>query len=106
MLDAYSRECIGWKLSKRIDAHLAHDALEVALATRDLRPMLLHHSDCGVQGVSMDYMQRLQGIGAKVSMLAVGSPYGSAKVESFFKTLKWENLYLKEYQSFRVWTIG
>jgi hypothetical protein len=38
ILDAYSRRCIGWHLSKRIDTHLALGALEEALAPRDLKP--------------------------------------------------------------------
>lgn len=47
ILDAYSRKCVGWKLSKRIDGQLALDALEAALATREVRPGLIHHSDRG-----------------------------------------------------------
>jgi len=100
VLDAYSRKCVGWKLSKRIDAQLALDALEDALATRDVSPGLIHHSDRGVQYASAVYVQRLQSIGAKVSMSAVGNPYDNAKAESFFKTLKSEEVYLKEYHSF------
>jgi len=100
VLDAYSRKCVGWKLSKRIDAQLAVDALDMALASRDVSPGLVHHSDRGVQYASTAYVQRLQGIGAKVSMSAVGNPYDNAKAESFFKTLKSEEVYLKEYHSF------
>ena len=44
LLDAYSRKCVGWNLSKRIDTHLALGALEKALATREVRPGLIHHS--------------------------------------------------------------
>ena len=42
ILDAYSRKCIGWKLSRRIDTQLALDALEMALVTRQMRPGLIH----------------------------------------------------------------
>ena len=49
LLDAYSRKCVGWNLSKRIDTHLALGALEQALATREVRPGLIRHSDRGVQ---------------------------------------------------------
>ena len=100
VLDAYSRKCVGWKLSKRIDAQLALDALEAALATRDISPGLIHHSDRGVQYASVAYVQRLQSVEAKVSMSAVGNPYDNAKAESFFKTLKSEEVSLKEYHSF------
>ncbi len=100
VLDAYSRKCVGWKLSKRIDAHLALDALDTALAAREVSPGLIHHSDRGVQYASTMYVQRLQSIGARVSMSAIGNPYDNAKAESFFKTLKVEEVYLKQYQSF------
>ena len=100
VLDAYSRKCVGWKVSKRIDAQLALDALDMALATRDVSPGLIHHSDRGVQYASTAYVQRLESIGARVSMSAVGNPYDNAKAESFFKTVKVEEVYLKQYQSF------
>lgn len=100
VLDAYSRKCVGWKLSKRIDAQLTVEALEMALASREVSPGLIHHSDRGVQYANTAYVQRLESIGARVSMSAVGNPYDNAKAESFFKTLKTEEVYLKQYQSF------
>ena len=87
-------------MSKRIDAQLAIDALDRALTAREVSPGLIHHSDRGVQYASTAYVQRLQSIGARVSMSAVGNPYDNAKAESFFKTLKIEEVYLKQYQSF------
>lgn len=45
-------------------------------------------------------MEQLELIGAQISMSAVGNPYDNAKAESFFKTLKMEEVYLKEYESF------
>ena len=100
VLDAYSRKCVGWKVSKRIDTQLTMDALDMALATREVCPGLIHHSDRGVQYANTAYVQRLESIGARVSMSAVGNPYDNAKAESFFKTLKTEEVYLKQYQSF------
>jgi len=100
LLDAYSRKCICWHLSKRIDTQLALGALDKALATRDVRPGLIHHSDRGVQYASTAYVERLLSVQAKISMSAVGNPYDNAKAESFFKTLKQEEVYLKQYQTF------
>jgi len=57
-------------------------------------------SDRGVQYASHEYIEQLQAIGAHSSMSAVGNPYDNAKAESFFKTLKQEEVYLKEYNSF------
>src|SRR6266536_6633026 len=59
LLDAYSRKCVGWNLSKRIDTQLALGALEKALTTRDVRPGLIHHSDRGVKSASTAYVERL-----------------------------------------------
>jgi putative transposase len=100
ILDAYSRRCIGWNLSTRIDTNLALGALEEALATRDVKPGLIHHSDRGVQYASYAYTERLLSVGMHISMSAKGNAYDNAKAESFFKTLKQEEVYLKQYQTF------
>ncbi|HLX58625.1 MAG TPA: IS3 family transposase [Ktedonobacteraceae bacterium] len=99
ILDAYSRKCIGWKLSRRIDTQLALDALEMACSMRQLRPGLIHHSDRGVQYASAAYVDRLLSLQARISMSAKGNPYDNAKAESFFKTLKYEEVYLNQYQT-------
>lgn len=100
LLDAYSRRCVGWKLSRQIDTQLTLDALEMALTQRRPAPGLIHHSDRGVQYASLAYVARLEQAGARVSMSAKGNPYDNAKAESFFKTLKREEVYLQEYRTF------
>ena len=50
ILDAYSRRCVGWHLSRFIDTSLTLWALEMAFATRRPGSGLIHHSDQGVQG--------------------------------------------------------
>lgn len=100
ILDAYSRRCVGWALSRGIDTDLTLAALTMALARRQPAPGLIHHSDRGVQYASGAYVERLDGVGARVSMAARGNPYENAQAESFFKTLKHEEVYLKEYRTF------
>lgn len=100
ILDAFSRRCIGWKLSRQIDTRLTIAALEMAIERREPHLGLIHHSDRGVQYASSEYVGRLEEIGARVSMSATGNPYDNAKAESFFKTLKREEVYLKDYQTF------
>src|SRR6266567_1618764 len=100
ILDAYSRTCVGWNLSTRMDTHLTLGALEEALAIRDVKPGLIHHSDRGVQYASIASTERLLGVGVQLSMSAKGNVYDNAKAESFFKTLKQEEVYLKQYQTF------
>lgn len=100
VLDAYSRRCVGWQLSRCIDTNLTLAALDMALAARSVEPGLVHHSDRGVQYASSAYVERLESVGVLASMSAKGNPYDNAKAESFFKTLKREEVYLKEYRTF------
>ncbi len=100
VLDAFSRRCLGWHLSRDIDTALTLTALNNALAARCPAPGFIHHSDRGVQYASLDYVARLAQIGACPSMSAAGCPYDNAKAESFFKTLKKEEVYLNQYQNF------
>lgn len=101
ILDSYSRRCVGWALSRTIDTDLTVAALAVALVTRQPNPGLIHHSDQGVQYASAAYVQRLAQAGVQISMAASGNPYENAKAESFFKTLKREEVYLNDYQTFQ-----
>lgn len=100
LLDAYSRYCVGWKLSRNIDTALALEALEMALTRRQIKPGLIHHSDRGVQYASTPYVERLQSVQAAISMSTAGNCYDNAQAESFFKTLKYEEVYLKQYRTF------
>jgi len=100
ILDAYSRRCIGWALSHGIDTELTVAALTMAVARRQPASGLIHHSDRGVQYASGAYVERLEAVGAQISMAARGNPYENAQAESFFKTLKHEEVYLKEYRTF------
>ena len=100
VLDAWSRRCVGWQLSRTIDTQLTLAALEAAITLRQPSVGLIHHSDRGVQYASTAYVERLRIIGAQVSMSAKGNPYDNAKAESFFKTLKREMVYLNHYETF------
>ncbi len=97
VLDWFSRKVIGWAMSRWIDAALALKALDHALSTRSLSVGLTHHSDHGVQYASSAYVSRLQEHGIAISMAAIGNPYENARAESFFKTLKTEEVYVKDY---------
>lgn len=100
ILDAYSRRCVGWHLSRTIDTTLTLAALEQAIARRQPASGLIHHSDHGVQYASSAYVAHLEQHGIQVSMASVGNPYENARAESFFKTLKREEVYLSDYQTF------
>jgi putative transposase len=90
ILDAYSRRCVGWNLSTRLDTNLTLGALSEALATREISP--LHHSDRGMHYARYAYTERLQTLGIQMSMSSSGNAYDNAKAESFLKTLKQEEV--------------
>jgi len=100
ILDAHSRRCIGWALSRWIDTRLTLAALDMALTRRCPPPGWIHHSDRGVQYAASEYVSRLEAAAARISMSAIGNPYDNARAEGFFKTLKYEEVYLKEYRTF------
>jgi transposase InsO family protein len=99
LLDLFSRKVIGWALSSSLHAELVVSALKMALQTRDVQPGLIHHSDRGVQYACEQYVEILQKHGITISMSRKGNPYDNAKLESFMKTLKTEEVYLNEYQT-------
>lgn len=72
----------------------------MALSCRCPAPGLIHHSDRGVQYAASEYINRLETAGVCISMSAVGNRDDNAKAESFFKTLKYEEVYLNEYRTF------
>jgi putative transposase len=102
VMDRFSRKCIGWELSRDIDTQLTLNALERALKNRKDMDLsgLVHHSDQGVQYASKDYINRLKENNIQISMSRKGNPYDNAFAESFIKTLKYEEVYLQEYESF------
>jgi len=102
ILDLYSRKCIGWELSRNMGSQLTMSALAKALENRSTEPTegLVHHSDQGVQYASKDYVDCLKKHSILISMSRKGNPYDNAFAESFIKTLKWEEVYLNEYETF------
>jgi len=101
ILDVFSRKCIGWDLHRHIDTYLALTALNMAIDTRLLWGVdgLIHHSDQGVQYASYEYIDLLKKYDIRISMSRKGNPYDNAFAESFIKTLKTEEVYVKEYKN-------
>jgi putative transposase len=82
--DVFSRRIVGWRTSTTLRAELALDALEMALWTRgnDDLSSLVHHSDRGVQYLSIRYSERLATEGAVTSVGSRGDSYDNAMAES------------------------
>lgn len=100
ILDRFSRKVIGWAISKRIDAELCLAALKSALAKRQPPPGCVHHSDRGVQYACAAYVALLKDSNLQISMSRTANPYDNAHMESFFKTLKYEEVHLADYQTY------
>lgn len=98
IIDFYSRKIKGWCLSKNLDASLTMTALKRALC-QNPRPAI-HHSDQGVQYCAIEYTQILKENSIQISMSDKGNPYQNNITESFFKTLKYNEVYLNEYDDF------
>ena len=99
ILDAFSRRVIGYAISPRLDASLTLEALRMAVTERQPGSGVIHHSDQGVQYASTEYTEELKALGFQISMSRRGNPYDNATMESFFKTLKQEEVYLYEYET-------
>ena len=99
ILDAFSRRVIGYAISTGLDASLTLGALRMAITKRQPSPGVIHHSDQGVQYASAEYTEELNAHGFQISMSRRGNPYDNATMESFFKTLKQEEVYLYEYET-------
>jgi putative transposase len=100
ILDRYSRKVIGWAISKRIDAELCVAALQIALEQRQPSPGCIHHSDRGVQYACREYITLLEQAQMQISMSRPANPYDNAHMESFFKTLKYEEVHLANYETY------
>jgi transposase InsO family protein len=89
VIDAFSRRIVGWRVSSSLRSDFAIDALEQALAARPDLDGLVHHSDRGVQYLSIRYTERLAEEHIELSVGSVGDAYDNALAETInglFKT--------------------
>ena len=92
VLDLYSRAVVGWSMVERITKDLVMAALTMALFRRRPPPGLILHSDRGSQYAALDYQALLEQHGLRCSMSRKGDCYDNAAMESFFHTLKVEQI--------------
>jgi len=90
IIDLFGRRVVGWAMSTSNDTELALSALRRAVATRQPRPGLIHHSDRGSPYGADAYIAELDAIGAVRSMSRKGDCWDNAVAESFFSTLEFE----------------
>jgi len=108
VIDVYARRIVGWRVSRSAHAGFVLDALEQAL--HDRRPVsgsgLVHHSDRGVQYVSIKYTARLAEAGLQPSVGSIGDSFDNAlaetinglyKAEVIHRCGPWRNIGAVEY---------
>ena len=97
VLDKFSRRVVGWALDKTLSSRLPLAALTNALEDRKPGPGLVHHSDRGVQYLHANYAAKLRKYSIVASVSRPASPGDNANCESFFRTLKREEIEAREY---------
>ncbi len=95
VLDWYSRKVLSWRLSITADQHFAIDALEEAL--RRYGTPAIFNTDQGCQFTRPGFLRPLQEAGVRVSMDGKGRALDNVAVERFWRSLKYEEVYLKDY---------
>src|SRR6185436_6832241 len=88
--DVFARMIVGWRVSSSLRTDLALDALEQALHARPNSDRLVHHSDRGVQYLSIRYTERLADAGIESSVGSVGDSYDNALAETIIGLYKTE----------------
>ncbi len=88
--DVYSRKIVGWSMRDNLEAEIVADAIGMAVARRQPKDGVIHHSDRGSQYTSMLCGRRLKDAGIVQSMGSVGDPWDNAMMESAIGTVKAE----------------
>ncbi len=99
VLDLFSRQIVGWSMSKRIKKKLVIDALRMAIWRRRPEAGLVFHSDRGSQYCSNDFQKMLRKNDMVSSMSRKGNCWDNSVAESFFGSLKTERVFDSMYST-------
>jgi transposase InsO family protein len=99
VLDLFSRRIVGWAMADTLESDLVERAFAMAVQRRKPHAALLHHSDRGSQYAAYSYRQLLEKYPVRVSMSRRGNCYDNAPMESFFSSLKCEQVHRQRYQT-------
>ena len=99
VMDLFSRRIVGLAIRNDMSKELVCDALKQAITRRSPAQGLLIHSDRGSQYSSWSYREIIHANGFKQSMSRKGNCWDNAPMESFFKTMKVEEVYRRKYQT-------
>ena len=99
IIDLHSRKVVGWSMGERLTTELAQRAMRYAIEERLPKPGLLAHSDRGMEYYAGDYQRLLKQHGMVCSMSGKGDCHDNAVAESFFHTLKVEQVYHDDHHT-------
>lgn len=97
IVDLYSRKVLAWRLSNTMDAEFCVSALEEAITTHGVPAIF--NTDQGSQFTSEGFISVLEKYGIRISMDGVGRALDNVYVERLWRSVKYEEIYLKEYSS-------
>ncbi len=97
ILDLYSRKVLSWRVSNTMEAQFCVSALEEAIQRWGVPAIF--NTDQGSQFTSEVFLQVLEGYGIQISMDGRDRVLDNIRVERFWRSLKYEDIYLKDYQS-------
>ena len=99
VIDLFNREIVGWSLDSRINESLVTNALVMAFLRKPPKKNCIFHSDRGSQYCSKNFRKKLESNDLKQSMSRKGNCWDNACVESFFHSLKVEEVYRNKYKT-------
>ena len=101
ILDLFSRKIVAYKISNRSTTQLITATFKMAYQQRNQPSNLIFHSDRGCQYTSYAYQRLLSNLGITQSFSRTRTPGDNSVMESFFASLKKEELYRRDYQSIK-----
>lgn len=97
----HTRRIVGWSLGSRRDAALTREALVESAWSRCVSPGVVFHSDRGIEFANFEFRKQLAELGMVQSMNRPGRMNDNAHMESFFHSMKCEELYGKKFETER-----
>jgi putative transposase len=97
--DLFTCKIVGWSMSERMKTDLISKALFMAVQTHKPAPGLIAHSDQGSQYASAQYRRLLNQFGMRQSMSRKGNCWDNAPMESWFASLKKEQVHLQHFKT-------
>lgn len=98
VLDWYSRKVLSWQISNSLDTDFCLQALEAAIASTGIKPEIFN-TDQGCQFTSEKWTQRLKDHGIAISMDGKARWVDNVIIERFWRSLKYEDIYIRDYQN-------